>query len=42
MKNIELVYEKYHSLNEGKTNDVYYSLLDEIITSRGNGQVVSP
>lgn len=33
MKNIELVYEKYHSLNEGKTSDVYYSILDEIITS---------
>ena len=33
MKNIELLYEKYHSLNEGKTSDVYYSLLDEIITS---------
>lgn len=33
MKNIELVYEKYHSLNDGKTSDVYYSLLDEIITS---------
>ena len=42
MKNIELVYENYHSLNEGKTNDVYYSLLDEIITSEEMNKLYPP
>lgn len=42
MKNIELVYENYHSLNEGKTNDVYYSLLDEIITSEEMDKLYPP
>ncbi len=42
MKNIELLYEKYHSLNEGKTSDVYYSLLDEIITSEEMDKLYPP
>ena len=42
MKNVELVYEKYHSLNEGKTSDVYYSLLDEIITSEEMDKLYPP
>lgn len=42
MKNIEFVYEKYHSLNEGKTSDVYYSLLDEIISSEEMDKLYPP